>query len=85
MFNLFFKKEHLAEKLIYEYINALKLSKENFSNALNACLLSSAYCKNFDFFIKQTHKFESKADDIIAEINNLMYGKVLLPESRGIS
>jgi len=83
MFNLFFKKERLVEKLIYGYLKALKLSQENFSNALNACLLSSAYCENFDFFIKQTHKFESKADDIIEEINNLMYGKALLPESRG--
>ena len=83
MFNLFFKKERLVEKLIYEYLNALKLSQENFSNALNACLIPSAYCENFDFFIKQTHKFESRADDIQEEINELMYGKALLPDSRG--
>lgn len=30
----------------------------------------------------QTHKFESKADDIREEIEALMLGKALIPESR---
>jgi len=34
-------------------------------------------------FKKQTHKHESRADDIIDEINNLMYGKALIPDARG--
>jgi predicted phosphate transport protein (TIGR00153 family) len=40
-------------------------------------------CEDFDFHIKQTHKFESRADDIKDEINDLMYGKALIPDSRG--
>ena len=31
----------------------------------------------------ETHRFESKADDVREEIKTLMYSKVLLPESRG--
>lgn len=83
MFKSFFKKEHKIEKLIYGYLENLRLSQESFLNALNACFLGGATCEDFDFFIGQTHKYESKADDIREEINNIMYGKVLIPDARG--
>ena len=83
MFKFLFKKEQRINKLIFEYMDTVKLCQDSFLKGLQACLLNGFLCENFDFFIKQTHKFESKADDIQDEINNLMYGNALIPDSRG--
>jgi predicted phosphate transport protein (TIGR00153 family) len=83
MLSFLFKKEDQVEKLIFEYLENFIFAKENFSDALNTCLLSGSSCEDFEFLIHRTHKHESKADDIREEINNLMYGKVLIPEARG--
>ncbi|MBC8199260.1 MAG: DUF47 family protein [Desulfobacteraceae bacterium] len=82
MFNFLFKKENRVEVLIFEYMDTLKLTQESFLDALNACLEDNK-CDDFDFLITQTHKHESKADDIRDEINDLMYSKALIPDSRG--
>jgi predicted phosphate transport protein (TIGR00153 family) len=79
---IFFKKQLQIELLIYDYLDNLKMTVENFSKALNICL-NHGICGDFDFLTEQTHKFESKADDIREEIKALMYGKALIPESRG--
>lgn len=83
MFNFLFKKEHQVERLIYAYLDNIKLSQESFGNAMQACFLHGEKCENFEFFLQQTHKYESKADDVRQEINDLMYGKALIPDSRG--
>ncbi len=83
MLKFFFKKQQQVESLIYEYLGALKIAKEHFHNAIYTCLASPDVCDTFDFLRVQTHKFESKADDIREEIKTLMYGKALIPESRG--
>jgi len=79
---LFFKKQRQIELLIYDYLDYLKMTRKRFAEAMDTCL-DSALCDHFDFLIEQTHKFESRADDIREEINSLMYGKALIPESRG--
>jgi len=78
----FFKKQLQLESLIYEYLDNLKMTEQHFSEALNSCLINGIG-GDFDFLTQQTHKFESKADDIREEIKALMYGKALIPESRG--
>jgi len=82
MFRFLFKKEHRVESLIYDYLDTLKLTQDNFFEAVSVCLVDPQ-CENFDFLIEQTHKFESKADDISEEIKSMMYEKVLIPDSRG--
>ncbi len=82
MLKFFFKKQRKIESLIYDYLDNLKMTEQHFSEALNTCL-KNGVCSDFDFLTKQTHKFESKADDIREEIKALMYGKALIPESRG--
>ncbi len=81
MFNFFFKKENRVEELIYNYLENFQLIYENFEKAVFSCI-QKPHCKEFNFLKEQTDKYESKADDIIDEINNLMYGKVLIPDSR---
>ncbi|MCJ7775597.1 MAG: DUF47 family protein, partial [Desulfobulbaceae bacterium] len=82
MLKFFFKKQRQIESLLYDYLDNLKMTERHFSEALNTCL-KKGVCSDFDFLTKQTHKFESKADDIREEIKALMYGKALIPESRG--
>ena len=82
MLKIFFKKQLQIESLIYAYLDNLKMTEQHFSEALNSCL-KKGVSGDFDFLTKQTHKFESKADDIREEIKALMYGKTLIPESRG--
>lgn len=83
MFSFLFKKESQVEKLIYEYLDNFSLTQQSFQTAIETCLLDGSKCEDFDFLIRQTHKYESKADDIREEINNLMYSKALIPDSRG--
>ena len=82
MFGFLFRKQREVESLIYKYLDNLEITKKRFSEAVNTCL-DNGLCDHFEFLIIQTHKFESKADDIREEIKTLMYGKALIPESRG--
>jgi predicted phosphate transport protein (TIGR00153 family) len=77
-----FKKQRQIESLMYSYLDYLKMTEKRFDEALTTCL-NNGICDRFDFLIDQTHKFESRADDIREEIKILMYGKALIPESRG--
>lgn len=81
MFSFFFKKENKVEELIYSYLENFQLIYDNFEKAV-LCNIQQPSCDEFNYLSKRTHKYESKADDIIDEINNLMYGKVLIPDSR---
>ncbi len=83
MLNFLFKKERQIELLIYEYLDTFKLIYESFTNAMNFCFLNETSCENFDFYIKQTHRYENKITDISDEINSMMYSKALIPDSRG--
>jgi predicted phosphate transport protein (TIGR00153 family) len=82
MFQFLFRKQHQLQSLIYDYLDTLKLIQDNFSRGVTVCL-ENPCSEDLAFLAKQTHKFESKADDIREEIKTMMYGKVLIPESRG--
>jgi len=82
MFRFFFKKDNRVEELIFDYLETFGLIQENFSKALVSCVTQKR-CEEFDFLMEQTHKCESRADDIMDEVNNLMFGKALIPDFRG--
>jgi predicted phosphate transport protein (TIGR00153 family) len=82
MFKFLFKKEQQIESLIYDYLTNLRTAQENFVKAIDV-YFEKGLCEDFDFLIEQTHKVESKADDIRHEIETMMYAKALIPESRG--
>ena len=81
MFSFLFKKENQLNNLISNYLENLVKTQEHFVKAMDTCL-DEGMCGEFAFLIEQTHKFESKADDIRDEINYLMYSRALIPESR---
>ncbi len=82
MFEFLFKKEQKVQELIFTYLDNLKMTQDHFEKAMD-CLFDFGLGENYDFLITQTHKFESRADDTRYEIIEMMYSKVLIPESRG--
>ena len=81
MLSVFFKKERQLESLIYNYLENLGMTQNHFVKAMNLCL-KEGVSDDFCFLMEQTHKFESRADDLRDEINELMYSRALIPESR---
>ncbi len=81
MFSFLFKKESQLDSLILQYLENLTRTQEHFVKAMETCL-DEGICGQFSFLIDQTHKFESKADEIREEVNLLMYSRALIPESR---
>jgi predicted phosphate transport protein (TIGR00153 family) len=79
---MFFRKQKQVESLIFRYLDDLRRVQENFMQAIHS-RLDNCVTDQFDFLAEQTHKFESMADDVREEIKTLMYGKALIPESRG--
>jgi hypothetical protein len=55
--------------------------QKHFAKAMNICL-KEGVSDDFCFLMDQTHKFESRADDLRDETNELMYSRALIPESR---
>ena len=81
MLSVFFKKERQLESLIYNYLENLGMIQNHFVKAMNMCL-KEGVSDDFCFLMEQTHKFESRADDMRDAVNELMYRKALIPESR---
>ena len=81
MLEFFFKKERQLESLIYSYLENLGMIQKHFVKAMNICL-KEGVSDDFCFLMDQTHRFESRADDLRDEINELMYSRALIPESR---
>jgi uncharacterized protein Yka (UPF0111/DUF47 family) len=81
MFDFIFKKERQLETLIYSYLENLGIIQNHFIKAMNICL-KEGVSDDFSYCMDQTHKFESRADDLRDEINELMYSRALIPESR---
>ena len=81
MRNFFFKKTRQLEALIYNYLENLSMIQEHFVKAINICL-KEGVSDDFCYLMEQAHKFESRADDIRDEVNELMYSRALIPESR---
>ena len=81
MLSVFFKKERQLESLIYNYLENLGMIQNHFVKAMNICL-KAGVSDDFCFLMDQAHKFESRADDLRDEVNELMYRRALIPESR---
>jgi len=81
MLNVFFQKERQLESLLYNYLENVGMIQNHFVKAMNLCL-KEGVSEDFCFLMEQTHKFESRADDMRDAVNELMYRKALIPESR---
>lgn len=75
---IFFKAEERIREMIGEYLDTVDECIGSFQKAIEAALDADDLP---DW--KKTHAMESKADDIRREIALLLFGRALLPESRG--
>jgi predicted phosphate transport protein (TIGR00153 family) len=83
MFRFFFKKQNALEELLKEYIQSIQIAQENFLHAMETYFQTGKCCPDFSFLVEETHKAESRGDDIQEKIIMLMYEKALIPEFRG--
>jgi predicted phosphate transport protein (TIGR00153 family) len=83
MFRFLFKKQLALEDLLKEYMNSIEGAQRNFLNAMETYFETGQCCPDFEFLVEETHKAESRGDDIQERIVLLLFEKALIPEFRG--
>ena len=82
IFGLFTRKQRHIQSLLDQYLLQWAACTRVFREAWQT-YLSEGVGQAFSFKVDQTHKEESRADDLRRQIELELYGKALLPESRG--
>ena len=80
--SLFYKREKEVHGLIKEYFETADQALEEFEVAMR-CFFDAGPCDEFREGDKRIHAAESRADDLVREIEKMLYSRSLLPESRG--
>ena len=78
--SIFFKAEEKIREMIDEYLETVDKCLKAFNKEITPCFEPGAKCLPHRM---ETHKLESKADDLRREIAMTLFGRTLLPESRG--
>ncbi len=79
---VFWRKSKSIEDLIEKYMEQVDECLETFLKAMRV-YIHEGRTVEFETLVDECHRKESKADDIRREIEMTLYGKALLPESRG--
>ena len=80
--SLFYKREKEVRGLIKEYFETADQALEEFELAMR-CFFEDGPCEEFREIDKRVHAAESRADDLVRQIELMLYSRSLLPESRG--
>jgi hypothetical protein len=83
MFRFFFRKQREVEGLIDEYVGAVEISQEMFLKSMECYLRAGRGDPAFEVMSAETHKSESRADDIQQKIVWLLHERALVPDLRG--
>lgn len=78
----FWKKQENIDKMLGHYFDQCDKCLKLFEKAL-LTYMDSGQGEAFEAAVNKTHEAESSADDLRREIVFTLYGKALLPESRG--
>ena len=78
----FWKKQTNIKKMIDEYLNTVDSCMLQFRQSMMRYLVSGC-TQEFAWEVEETHRHESSADDLRRKIQMTLYGKALLPDSRG--
>ena len=76
------QKRANVEEMLDRYFAICDACFVSFEKSMVA-FAAEGVCPDFTTAVAQTHKAESEADDLRREIELTLYGKALLPESRG--
>ena len=80
--SLFFKQERKVIDQIQQYFELVDEAMEVFE-ATVSCYLENGLCDEFTTGDRKLHSLESKADDLLRDVEKRLYRQALLPESRG--
>jgi uncharacterized protein len=80
--NIFFGQATTVQTRILAYLELVRREKDLFCGTLEEYFIHNDPGR-IDKQVLSTHRLESKADDLRREIEQLLYGKALLPEFRG--
>ncbi len=83
MLRFLFKKQRAMENLMEEYITSIESAQEMFLHSMETYFETGECCPDFDFLVTETHKMESRTDDIQEKIVRLLFEKALIPDLRG--
>jgi len=83
MFRLLFKKQKEVENLIKEYVQSIEIAQNMFLESMENYLQAGACSPTFEVLAAETHKAESRSDDILEKIVGLLHEKALVPDLRG--
>jgi hypothetical protein len=76
------KKQEKTEQMLDRYFEQTDLCFQMFEKAFST-YLEMGLGASFDAEMNKTQDYESAADDLRREIEHTLYGRALLPESRG--
>ena len=83
MFRLLFKKQKEVENLITEYVQSVEIAQDMFLQSMETYLQEGKASSTFEVLVAETHKAESRSDDILEKIVTLLFEKALIPDLRG--
>ncbi len=83
MFRFLFKKQKEVENLIGEFVRSVEIAQEMFLQSLETYLQAGRCSPTFEVLAAETHKAESRTDDILEKIVTLLHEKALVPDLRG--
>jgi predicted phosphate transport protein (TIGR00153 family) len=78
----FWKKETTVEKMMLRYFERCDTCFQMFEKAVGV-FFDTGQGASFEAAVQKAHEAESAADDMRREIELTLYGKALLPDSRG--
>ncbi len=78
----FWKKERQIERVIEDYLKRTESCLCSFGEACELYFRDGLSGK-FESLVNMTHEHERQADDLRRDIEQMMYDKALIPESRG--
>ncbi len=79
---LFWKKQTDVRQMINKYLETVDACMEQFRESMMRFLVTGC-TQEFEREFEEVHKFESEADDLRRKVEMTLYGKALLPDSRG--
>ena len=79
---VFWKKQEDVREMIDEYLDMVDSCIRQFHQSMMR-FLNTGCTQEFAWEVEQVHKFESEADDLRRKVQMTLYGKALLPDSRG--
>ena len=83
MFRFLFKKQKEVEDLLGEYVHSVEIAQDMFLQSMETFLQTGKCSTTFEVLSAETHKTESRSDDILEKIVMLLHEKALVPDLRG--